>query len=211
MGKLSSDECRRLFKKYGIPIVDQFFVKDRKGLDKLRLRFPVVMKVESPDIIHKTEAHCVILNIGDRKELAEAWDKIMKNVKAYKRDAKIEGVIVQEQASGYELIIGGKLDEQFGPVVLFGAGGIFTELLKDTSIRICPLTREDAEEMISEVKFSKVLDGFRGEPPIDKAKVISTIMNVCSMMCREHIKELDINPFMASPDGVKAVDVRIIK
>jgi succinyl-CoA synthetase beta subunit len=211
--KLSSEESRKLFVKYGVPVVDEFFVKNKRQLETVakRLVFPLVVKIESPDIIHKTEARCVFTDIRDREELMESFDKLYKNAKKHNPKARIDGVIVQEHCDGYEFIIGGKIDEQFGPIILFGAGGIFTEVFKDTSIRICPVERKDLEEMIAEVKFSRVFDGFRGKPPIDKRKIINILMKINKLMLKEKIKELDINPLMVSEKKIRAVDIRIIK
>ncbi|MBN2042320.1 MAG: acetate--CoA ligase family protein [Candidatus Aenigmarchaeota archaeon] len=213
MRKLSPSESRRMMKKYGIPLVNEKTVKTKKAMNKLpkEMKYPVVLKIDSPDIIHKTEAKCVFTDIRNDKELASSSEKILKNAKKYNPKARITGFLVQEHFSGYETIVGGKIDEQFGPIVLFGAGGIFTELLGDTSIRICPFSRKDAEEMIDEIKFSRVLKGFRGEEPADRNKILDVIMSVERLMRKEKITELDINPLMVSGDGVRAVDVRIIK
>ncbi len=213
MGKLSASETGKILKKYKIPAPEQATAKDRKELAKKakNIGYPVVLKLESPDIIHKTEAKCVVTDIRNEKELLESSEKILKNAKRHDRKARMKGFLVQEHFRGHETIVGGKRDEQFGPVVLFGAGGIFTELLKDMSIRICPIKRKDAKEMTEEIRFSGILDGFRGEPPADKRKITDVIMAVNRIMVKEKIKELDINPLMVSEKGVRAVDVRIMK
>lgn len=213
MGKLSASETAKILKKYKIPVPRQATAEKNKELTEKakRIGYPVVLKIESPDIVHKTEAKCVVTDIRNDKELLESSRKIVKNAKRHGKKARIKGFLVQEHFRGYETIVGGKRDEQFGPVVLFGAGGIFTELLKDNSIRICPIKRREAKEMVGEIRFSRVLDGFRGEPPADRKKITDVIMAVNRIMTREKVKELDINPLMVSEKGVRAVDVRIIK
>ncbi len=211
--KLSAEKSRKLFKKYGVPVAEEYIARKKEDLARIekRLGYPLVIKIDSPDIIHKTEARCVFTGISDRDDLIEAYDKVIRNAKRHKRNARIDGVIVQEHCEGYEFIVGGKVDEQFGPVILFGAGGIFTEVFDDTSIRICPTQRKDLEEMIGEVRFSRVFDGFRGKPPIDRNKVIRILRKIDRMMVKEKISELDINPLMVSERKIRAVDIRIIK
>lgn len=211
--KLSAEKSRVLFKKYGIPVAEDYLARKREDLARIgkKLGYPLVIKIDSPDIIHKTEARCVLTGISDIEELIEAYDRVIRNARRHKRKARINGVIVQEHCEGYEFIVGGKIDEQFGPVILFGAGGIFTEVFEDTSIRICPTQRKDLEEMMGEVKFSRVFDGFRGKPPIDRNKVISILRKIDRMMMKEKIRELDINPLMVSEKKIRAVDIRIIK
>ncbi len=211
MRKLSPSESKKIMKKYGIPVIKEKTIKVNTVKLPKELKYPVVLKIDSPDIIHKTEANCVFTDIRNDNELVKASETILKNAKKYDPKAKIKGFLIQEYFSGYEVIVGGKIDEQFGPIVLFGAGGIFTELLEDTSIRICPFGRKDAAEMIDEIKFSKVLGGFRGEKPVDKEKIIDILIGVGNLMIKEKVKELDINPLIVSSVGIRAVDVRIIK
>lgn len=211
--KLSESECKKIMKKYGIPTPEEFLAKKPEEAVRFakKIGYPVVLKIDSEDIIHKTETNTVVTNVRNDREVSEAFRNIMENAKKYKPNARIHGVIVQEHLEGYETIVGGKIDPQFGPIILFGAGGIFTEVLADVSIRICPIERKDAEEMINEIKYSKILKGFRGKPPADEKKIINVLLKVSKMMMREKIKEMDINPLIVSHKEAKAVDVRIIK
>lgn len=213
MKKLTESECKKIMNKYRIPTTKEFLAKKPEEAVKFakKIGYPVVLKVDSEGIIHKTETRTVVANIRNDKDVLEAFEKIIKNAKRHKSNAKINGVIVQEHVEGHETIIGGKIDPQFGPVILFGAGGIFTEVLRDTSIRICPIEREDAEEMINDIKYSKILKGYRGEPPVKMNEIINILLKVSKIMMKENVKEMDINPLIVSHKEAKAVDVRIIK
>ncbi|UCC91965.1 MAG: acetate--CoA ligase family protein [Candidatus Aenigmatarchaeota archaeon] len=213
MKKLTEPECKKIMKKYGIPTTSEFLAKKPEEAVNFakKIGYPVVLKVDSKDIIHKTETRTVVTNVRDDEDVLESFERIIKNAKRHKPNAKINGVIVQEHVEGYETIVGGKIDPQFGPVILFGAGGIFTEVLKDTSIRVCPVEREDAEEMINEIKYSKILKGYRGGTPAKMNEIINVLLKVSKIMMKENVKEMDINPLIVSHKEAKAVDVRIIK
>jgi acyl-CoA synthetase (NDP forming) len=175
------------------------------------------MKVSSPDIIHKTEARCVIVNIKDSSGAIGAYRQIMKNARTYKKGVRINGVIVVRMIpeGTREVIIGSKQDPQFGPVLMFGLGGIFVEVLKDVSFRVIPLEREDAREMVREIRGFKILEGVRGKGPINFRLLETTIMKVSKMVWEnsgkgKKIQELDINPLFVDEKGVWAADVRIL-
>jgi len=211
--KLAESECKKIMNKYRIPLPKELLAKKPGDAVKFakKIGYPVVLKVDSENIVHKTETKTVMTNIRDEKELTEAFGKIIKNAKKHEPKARVNGVIVQEHVRGYETIVGGKIDPQFGPIILFGAGGIFTEVLRDTSIRVCPIEKEDAEEMIDEIKYSKILKGFRGEPPVKTKEIIDVLLKASRIMMKENVREMDINPLIVSRRGAKAVDVRIIK
>ncbi|NIO22553.1 MAG: acetyl-CoA synthetase [Candidatus Aenigmarchaeota archaeon] len=211
--KLDQSECKKLTRKYGIPTAKEFLAKKPEQAIEFakKIGYPVVMKIDSEDVVHKTETKTVVTNIKNKEEVLEAFEKIIRNAKKHKPKAKIRGVIVQEHVEGYETIVGGKIDPQFGPIILFGAGGIFTEVLKDVAIRICPIEKEDAEEMVGEVRYSKILKGFRGEPPVKINEITDILLRASKIMMKEKVKEMDINPLIVSHKGAKAVDVRIIK
>ncbi len=213
MKKLTESECKKIMNKYRIPTTKEFLAKKPEEAVKFakKIGYPVVLKVDSEDIIHKTETRTVVTDVRNDEDVLEAFQRIIKNAKRHKPNAKINGVIVQEHVEGHETIVGGKIDPQFGPVILFGAGGIFTEVLRDTSIRICPIKREDAEEMINDIKYSKILKGYRGEPPVKMNEIINILLKVSKIMMKENVKEMDINPLIVSHQEAKAVDVRIIK
>ncbi len=216
MKALYEYEAKKLLRKYGIPTTREFLArtKDDAKRHAKKIGYPIVLKIQSPDILHKTDAGGVVVGIGDEKELEKAFDKIMENAKNYEPNARIEGILVQEMVSDdgiRECIIGSKKDPQFGPVIMFGLGGIFVEVFKDVSFRIIPIERKDAKEMISEIKSYKILKGVRGQKSVDFESLESSLLNVSKMVWENQcIEELDINPLFVSPKGVKAVDARII-
>jgi acetyl-CoA synthetase (ADP-forming) len=205
--KMNDEKAYKILKKYRIPLPEYAFCKNEKELllSLKRVGFPCVMKV-SGNIIHKTEVNGVRLNINSSEEALKTFKELIK-IKGCKK------VLAQKMITeGYEIIVGGKQDPQFNRIVALGAGGIFTELLKDVSFRVCPLTRSDAEEMLKEVKFSDlILKGFRGQKPADVNSIIEVILAVSRIMENvSDIKELDINPLFATPTKAIATDVRII-
>ncbi len=154
----------------------------------------------------------VKVGIKDAEGVKAAYEEIMKNVNIKKPDARIEGILVEKMATpSTEVIIGGLRDPQFGPAVMFGLGGIFVEVYKDVSFRIAPLEEYDAIDMIHEIKGSKILKGFRNTESLDITSLAQTILKVSNIMVSlEEIKEIDLNPVLVYPKGVKAVDARII-
>ncbi|MBI4399382.1 acetate--CoA ligase family protein [Candidatus Micrarchaeota archaeon] len=197
-------------KKYGINVVPTLLTRDLGEAKKIgtKLGFPLAIKIISPDILHKSDRGCVKLNISNVEELGKAWKGIMANAKG----ARIEGMLIQKMASkGIELIVGGKVDEQFGPLVLFGLGGIYVEILKDFSMRVCPISKEDALEMISEIKGLPILQGARGTKPVDLNAVADLLVKVSRLLSESKIKELDLNPVIAYEKGYVVVDVRMIE
>jgi acyl-CoA synthetase (NDP forming) len=215
MRKLGDRETWNLLRKWGIPVVEHHLAKgpvqaagfaDREG-------YPVVMKVSSGDVIHKTEAGAVHAGVNSRKEAVEAYEEIIGNVKKSTPGAKIDGVLVQKMAKGHELIVGAKEDPQFGPVLMFGMGGIFVEALKDVTFRVIPVTSKDVKEMIQEIRGYRILQGVRGQKPIDFRALEGLLLKVSDMVWKTKtpkIRELDINPLFASSEGVLGVDVRVI-
>jgi acetyltransferase len=169
------------------------------------------LKVDSADILHKTEAGVVRLRLRSADEVRSAYDIIMANAGAHAPNATISGVLVQEMVpGGVEVIVGIKYDDQLGPMLLFGSGGIMVEVYNDVTLRHCPITRSEARDMVAEVKGSKLLQGFRGKPPADVEALVDTLVRVSQMAVHleGHLAELDINPLMVLPagHGVKAVD-----
>jgi len=205
--KLPDEKAYKMLRRYKIPLPDYAFCKKEEELKTAfkKIGFPCVMKV-SGDIIHKTNVNGVRLNIKTEDEAIKTFKELIK-IKGCKK------VLVQKMITeGYEIIVGGKKDPQFNRVVALGAGGIFTEFLKDVSFRVCPLSRSDAEEMLKEVKFSDlILKGFRGQKPADANSIIDVILSVSKIMENNpQIKELDINPLFAMQTKALAADVRII-
>lgn len=211
---LNELDANKLLSSYEIPMAKSFLCTDvEDAVSKAKhLKFPMVMKILSSDILHKTDAGCVFVGIKNEDELNITFHKIIENAKVYKPDAKIDGILIQEMAEkGLELIIGMKHDPQFGQTVMVGSGGIYVEVYKDVSLRLLPIKRNDAEKMLKEIKINKVLKGLRGKVYDDEA-IIDVLLKV-SKMCLENpnIDELDINPLFIYEKGrgVKGVDALI--
>ena len=177
-----------------------------------KMGYPVVLKVVSQDIVHKSDVGGVELNLGSSTGVGKAYDQIMASVKKKEPKAKVEGVAVQKMADpGVEVIVGMSKDSTFGPVIMFGLGGIMVEVMKDVSFRIVPLLRRDAREMIKEIKGYPLLNGYRGSEPVDTRKLEDIILKVSSFANKNpEVKELDLNPIYAYGNGAIAVDARII-
>jgi len=212
--RLTEFEAKNFLAKHGIPITKEFLAKTPQEAKKFagRIGYPVAMKIQSPDILHKTDAGGVELSLKNGDDVARAFDRIIKNAKDYNKNAKILGVLVQEMLTeGHQCIIGSNKDPQFGPVIMFGLGGIFVEVMKDVSFRVIPINRKDAKALISEIRAYGVLKGVRGYKAVNFKALEDTLLKVSNMIWKERkIKELDINPLFVSPKGVKAADARII-
>jgi len=176
------------------------------------LGYPVVMKILSPDISHKSDVGGVVLDLGSDVEVDEAFHSMMERVKSQVPDAVIEGVVLQKMAEpGMEVIVGAKRDPQFGHVIMFGLGGIFVEICRDVSFRVTPVDREMARQMILEIKGSPILGGARGRTAVDMEAIIDVIIGLSRMLEKyPGIVELDINPLVVYPSGAFAVDARIL-
>lgn len=174
--------------------------------------YPVVLKVISRDIIHKSEAGGVVINLKDKNDIERAWSEMLFDVADNAPTAGIEGFLVEEMApAGIEVIVGGFRDEQFGPAVMFGIGGVAVELLKDTSFRLAPVEKTEALEMMTEVKGYRLLTGLRGAEPKDIDAVSDVIVKLSEILdYAGGVKELEINPLVVHEKGVVAVDARAI-
>ncbi len=174
--------------------------------------FPVALKIVSPDITHKSDIGGVKLNLGSADEVKAAFKEIIAAAKKAQPDAKIDGVSVQKMARpGTEVIMGMTQDAQFGPVLMFGLGGIFVEVLKDVSFRLVPITPRDARQMIQEIKGRPLLEGYRGQEPADVDALEKLLLRLSDFIEKHpEIAELDLNPIFAYKDGAVAVDARII-
>jgi len=211
---LTEIESKELLKAARIPVVETRLASSKKEAMEMavKLGFPVVMKIVSPDVVHKSDVGGVRLSIQNATQAGKAYSEILVNVKKHYPKAKITGVTVQKMAKqGIEVIIGMTKDAQFGPVIMFGLGGILVEVLKDVSFRIVPMTKRDASEMISEIKGYPILKGYRGQDPADVPFLEDLIVKVSEFVDKNpEIKELDLNPVFAYKDGALAVDARII-
>jgi acetyltransferase len=214
---LTEIEAKEVFAAYGLPITKTLLSKSEEEAVSLAssVGFPIVMKVVSPDIIHKSDAGGVKVNIKDETGVREAYRTIMANAKSYKADANIHGIAIQEMAPwGTEVIIGSVNDPTFESTIMFGLGGIFVEVLKDVTFRVAPISTHDAASMLSEIRGAPILKGVRGELPRD-SKVLSEILSRYSQMIedlKDDIAESDANPVLVYEEGkgVKIVDARII-
>ncbi|MCI0482585.1 MAG: acetate--CoA ligase family protein [Candidatus Dadabacteria bacterium] len=206
---LSEHQSKLFLKAYGIPVTREEMaatpdeaVKIAKGMG-----FPVVLKGESPELTHKTEMNVIELNISSEDDVRKAYDRIMGTGVVPKG-----GILVQEMIKGQrELVVGLSRDPQFGPCVMFGLGGIYTEILRDVSFRVAPLTEFDAMQMMDEIKAKKILDEFRGKPAVDRSILAKALIAVGQIgLDFEEVKELDINPLIISGDKPVAVDALVI-
>ncbi|MCK4313414.1 acetate--CoA ligase family protein [Candidatus Bathyarchaeota archaeon] len=211
---LLEPEAKTVCKDYEIPITDFKVAKNKAEGVKFaeKIGYPVVLKIVSPNIIHKSDVGGVIINVKNAKDFQNAYRQIMDNVKKHKPKAKIVGILVQEMApQSTEVIVGATKDPQFGPALMFGLGGIFVEILKDVAFRIAPITEDEAREMITSVRAYPLLKGYRNMPPADIDAIVRVLLNT-SRLVMEHqeIKELDLNPIMVYEKAAKTVDARII-
>jgi hypothetical protein len=175
---------------------------------------PVVLKVESPDIPHKTEAGVIRLDVRTEDDVRSAFDAVMRNARAVEPPPRIHGVLVQPMVpQGTEIMVGARVDPQFGPMVVVGLGGVFVELLKDTAVRLAPVDRDEARRMLGELKAQRALQGFRGAAPVDVDRLADVVARISEFASdqRARIAELDVNPLICAGDRMMAVDALIAK
>ncbi|QOR94316.1 acetate--CoA ligase family protein [Thermosphaera chiliense] len=212
--KLLEHEAFQVIKYYGINSPDVVVVRNGEEAKSLadKIGYPVALKIVSPDISHKSDVGGVKLNLKSPEEVGRAVDEMLKTVRSKAPYARLVGVLMYRMApQGLEVIIGGVRDGIFGPVVMFGLGGIFVEVLKDVSFRVSPIRMEDALEMIREIKSYKILEGYRGQPPVNKEAIAEMIVKTSKLLEENpEIESIDLNPVMAYPDSAMAVDARII-
>ena len=212
---LLEEEGQEVLRAYGFPLPKSSLAKNENDAVKIakKIGYPVVMKIASPQIIHKSDAGGVKVNLTNDDEVKTAFKEIVKNAKKYNKKAVIKGVLILEMVKGgKEMIIGSKLEPGFGPVIMLGMGGIYVEILKDVTFRLAPVTVQEAEDMISSIKTKKLLEGVRGEKPSDIKKLSECIQRLSQLVTDfKEIKELDMNPVlvMEKGKGCKILDVRI--
>ncbi|RLG49457.1 MAG: acetyl-CoA synthetase [Thermoproteota archaeon] len=210
---LNEYEAKTVLKRHSIPTTEIKLARTLSEALKAakEIGYPVVMKVVSPEITHKTDVGGVVLNIDSDEKLAEEYELMLKRVREAAGDVKILGVTVQEQVDrGVELMIGAIRDPQFGPVLALGIGGVFVEVYGDVAYRVAPVSRDDVLDMISELKGRKLLEGFRGLPPVDLEAVISMMLKISDMIIEhEEIAEMDLNPVIFRGSAGKVVDARV--
>jgi acyl-CoA synthetase (NDP forming) len=211
---LTEMESKELLKGLGIPTTEmRLAVSEQEAVAAgAEIGYPCVLKVSSQDISHKSDAGGVKLGLKSAEEVAAAYQAIMASCRAKYPDAAIEGVTVQNMAKpGVEVIVGMATDPQFGPVLMFGLGGVWVELLKDVSFKIVPLTRRDAASAINDIRAARLLEGFRGSDPVDKGALEDLLLRVSEFVAKTpEVAEMDLNPIFAYADGAVAVDARVI-
>jgi acetyltransferase len=214
---LTEIEAKQVFAAYGLPITKSRLATSENEAVRIakEIGFPIVMKIVSPDILHKSDAGGVKVDIRDEQGIRENFSEIMKNVKAFKPDAEVQGIVIQEMAPwGTEVILGSVNDATFGPTVMFGLGGIFVEVLKDVTFRVAPFSKKQALSMLTEIRAAPILEGVRGEKARDRDALADIICRYANMIIdlKDEISESDANPVLVYPEGegLKVVDARII-
>jgi len=211
---LTEVESKKLLQEAGIDVVETRLATSKEEAVSLsgELGFPVVLKIASPDIVHKSDAGGVKLGLENARVVGQAYDDILSTAKQKHPKAEILGVAVQKMARpGVEVIIGMSKDDQFGPVLMFGLGGILVEVLKDVSFRLVPLAKKDAAEMVREIKGYPLLEGYRGQAAVKISYLENLLLKVSDFVEKNpEVKELDLNPIFAYSDGALAVDARVI-
>jgi acyl-CoA synthetase (NDP forming) len=211
---LTEVESKQLLAEAGIPVAMAHLAKKPKRAVEIadELGYPVVMKIVSTDIAHKSDVGGVAVGLSDAKAVRKAYKEMLAKVAEVAPEANIQGVAIQSMAKqGTEVIVGSTTDPQFGPVMMFGLGGVFVEVLKDVAFRIVPLEARDASQMVREIKGLPILQGVRGQAPADIEAIETLILQVSDfMVAHPEIAELDLNPVFAYDDGVIAVDARMV-
>ncbi len=207
---LTEYEAKKVLKRYGIPTTREELVRTQKEAVEVaeKLGYPVVLKGAGAELLHKTELDVIRLNLKNAQQVREAFQEIKKNA-----GDKLEGVLVQEMVKGErELVIGLIKDPQFGPCVMFGLGGIYTEILRDVSFRVAPITKQDAYQMMEEIRAKKILDAVRGMAPADKKTLAKALVGLGRLgIDHPEIKEVDVNPLILTKKGKPmAVDALIV-
>lgn len=211
---LTEVESKQVMSEAGIYVIETRLAKTKAQAVSVskEMGFPVALKIVSPDIIHKSDSGGVKLGLANASQVGRAYAEIIAAAKGSNPKAAIHGVSVQKMAKpGVEVIMGMSKDDQFGPVLMFGLGGVFVEVLKDVAFRIVPLVRRDASQMIREIKGYPLLEGYRGQEPANIAVLEDMLLSLSDFVDKTpEIKELDLNPILAYSDGAVAVDARVI-
>ena len=202
---LNHKKRENLLSKYNLKRPKTFLVREKSEAIKKAniIGFPVVAKISSDTHLHRTELGGVVVNIENQQELEDAFQELSEI-------DDINGVIIQKQVGGVEFIVGSKRDQVFGSTIMLGTGGTMVELFEDVSFRVAPIQKEDAFEMIDEIKGKKLLDGFRGGPKIDKTELADILVKASQLAFEEDVQELDFNPVIGNEDGVYICDVKIV-
>ncbi|MCK4314296.1 MAG: acetate--CoA ligase family protein [Anaerolineae bacterium] len=209
-------EAREVLEAYGFPIPESHLAKTPEEAVEVadEIGYPLVLKIASPDILHKTDVGGVKLNLRSPDDVRDAFDLIVYRAGRYVPGARIWGCLVQQMVpGGREVLVGMSRDPQFGPLVAFGLGGIYVEALKDVAFRVAPFSRQEAEEMIREIRSYPLLEGIRGQPPADHEAMVDALLRISQLVTDfPEIVELDINPLMVFEEGrgAMAIDMRLV-
>jgi acetyltransferase len=211
-------EGLEMLARAGIPVARGGLAQTQEEAVRIagQIGYPVVLKADSPDLPHKTELGLIKAGLNSKAELESALRDMEQKLQHMKKPASFKGFLVQEMVQGgVEVIIGITREPQMGPVLLFGLGGIFTEVMKDFSLRVCPVSRADVREMVREIKGFRLLEGFRGSPPADVSALEKALLDVSrlAMAMQDRVREIDINPLLVLPkgQGVRAIDALFVK
>lgn len=211
---LTEIEAKQMLEEAGVPVSPARLARTKEEAATVAsaLGFPIVLKIVSPQITHKSDVGGVALGLASAADISAAFDRIVASAKQHVPDATIEGVAVQRmEKQGTEVIIGITKDPQFGPVLMFGLGGVLVEVLKDVAFRVVPINQRDARQMIEEIKGYPLLQGYRGADPADLAKLQELLLKVSAFVeAHPEVAELDLNPVFAYKDAAIAVDARIV-
>ena len=212
---MTEREAKEALALYGVPVVGERVAQGADDAVKAAeaIGYPVVLKVESPDLPHKTEAGVVRLNLRDAHEVRAAWQTIMAKANAVTPPPRISGVLVQNMMpQGVEMVVGARIDPLFGPLVVVGLGGILVELLQDTALAPAPVSHNEALALLAQLKGARLLDGFRGMPSVDRDRLADVICRVSAFAAdhRDTIAELDVNPLICTGAQITAVDALIV-
>lgn len=213
MTQIKYYDAERLLRQKDMPFVKSILIRNKDELNNISgMVFPIAAKVMSQDIVHKSDMGLVAVGIKNVNEAGEIIDKFTNIVREKSPNANVDGILFQEMISGQEFIIGLKKDQIFGHVVMFGLGGIYVEVFKDVTFRVCPITKEDALDMIKEIKSFPILNGVRGSKPADINRIADTLVSLsCIAVEHQNIEEIDLNPLIVDKNGsVGIVDLRII-
>jgi len=202
-------KAEEFLKKY-LPVTQHILTKDlNTGLKFCaQYKYPIALKIISDQALHKTDIKGVRVTYSD-DDVKREFDSLMKLSKKLK--LKLDGILFQKYRIGREIILGGKKDPIFGQTILFGAGGVFAEFIRDVSVRVCPITEKDAIEMINETRANKILGRFRGDEPVDKRLLVNALLKLSRFLLEhDEVQELDINPLIINDDGIFVVDARML-
>jgi acyl-CoA synthetase (NDP forming) len=210
---LTYEESRKIMNLAGIPLNKMEIAKDLDDclIKAKNIGYPIVLKVISQDVLHKSDSGGVKVGIKSDEDLKKDYKTMLNKVKEFYPNAKIDGFSIEEMIEGVELLVGTNTDSQFGKMIALGIGGIFVEVYKDVSFRLIPVTEDDVEDMINEIKGRKMLEGYRGKPKVNKEELKSLVLQISELVeSNPIIKEMDLNPVVATNEGLKIIDARII-